>query len=265
MDIFTLKKELEATASHEQIMVLMKREMGKLGVKEWGYVFQVIEMYEFPGGVCMNNFRPEWFAHYMENAYFTVDPLFRYFRSSIEPLFWSVEDDWRGYGPGTVAFQEDLRSWGYWGGVCIPIQTMDATHGLINLVTNSHDVEVIDKAVKVAFLMRYVHSHTLRLWIEQYPGHTSLRARLSPREKEILRAVADGLTSQEIGKKLHLSNRTVDSHLTAVQEKLHAGNRQQALCKAVNLGMIHAPLQFNPEHIIWINGSFKQFRAFDLE
>jgi LuxR family transcriptional regulator len=178
--------------------------------------------------------------------------LFRYFRSSIEPLFWSVEDDWRGYGPETVAFQKDLREWGYWGGVCIPIQTMNSTHGFINLATNSHDDGVIDQAIKVAFLMRYVHSHALRLWIEQHPGHTSLRARLSRREKEILLAVADGLTSQEIGEKLHLSNRTVDSHLAAVQQKLQAGNRQQVLCKAVNLGMIHAPLQFNPEHVLWI-------------
>lgn len=74
--------------------------------------------------------------------------------------------------------------------------------------------------MQAAFLMRYVHGHTLRLWIEQYPDHTSLNVRLTPRETEILLAVADGLTSQEIVVKLYMSQRTVDTHITAVQAKL---------------------------------------------
>ncbi len=181
-----------------------------------------------------------------------VDPLIRHFRLSIEPLLWSVEEDWRRYGPETVAFQEDLKEWSYWGGVCLPIQTGSATHAVINLVTTSHDEGVVDQAMKVAFLMRYVHGHTLRLWVEQHPGQTSLSVRLTPRETEVLLAVADGLTSQEIALKLHMSQRTVDTHITAVQAKLQAENRLQALCKAVNLGLINPVYSFNSEHLLWI-------------
>lgn len=255
MNIIAFKNELADCRSYEQIWNLLKRELALLGVVEWIYVFQIAEFFQLIRCVCMNTLRPEWLAHYLENAYLNVDPLFKHFRSSIEPLFWSVSDDWRGYGSGAVAFQDDMREWGYWGGVCLPIQTMDATHGFINIVTRSHDENVVTVATKTAFMMRYVHTHTLRIWIESNPGESSLRARLTPREEEVMHAIADGLTSREIAERLQLSRRTVDSHITVVQEKLQADNRVQALCKAVNLGLLHPPWINVPEKATWIIGS----------
>lgn len=255
MNVFSIKKELSGCRNYEQIWGLLKRELALLGVDEWIYIFQIAEFFQFLRCVCMNTLRPEWLAHYMENAYVNVDPLFKHFRSSMEPLFWSVNDDWRSYGSGAVAFQDDMKAWGYWGGICLPIQTMDATHGFVNLVTKSHDDVVVDIATKVAFIMRYVHTHTLRIWIETNPGESSLRARLTPREEEVMLAAADGLTSREIAVRLKLSTRTVDTHFTAVQEKLHAENRVQALCKAVNLGLLHPPWINVPEMAIWVIGN----------
>lgn len=81
MDIFALKKELEAATSHEQIMALMKRELGNFGVHEWIYLFQIAEFFQRPSVLCMNTLRPDWLAHYLSSGYFTVDPLFRHFRS----------------------------------------------------------------------------------------------------------------------------------------------------------------------------------------
>jgi non-specific serine/threonine protein kinase len=55
---------------------------------------------------------------------------------------------------------------------------------------------------------------------------------LSEREQEVLRLVAEGLTSKQIGKQLVLSYRTVDHHLTSIFNKLGVESRAQAVAVA---------------------------------
>lgn len=56
--------------------------------------------------------------------------------------------------------------------------------------------------------------------------------RLTPREREVLRLVADGLSNKEIGVRLHITERTAKFHVTAILTKLGADNRAQAVAVA---------------------------------
>ena len=58
-------------------------------------------------------------------------------------------------------------------------------------------------------------------------------AGLSPREREILPMVAEGLDNKEIGKKLFISEKTVKNHLTSIFQKLGVEDRTQAALYAV--------------------------------
>jgi len=51
---------------------------------------------------------------------------------------------------------------------------------------------------------------------------------LSPREEEILRLLAEGLTDREIGETLMISSRTVETHVGNILRKLDAKNRAEA-------------------------------------
>ena len=51
---------------------------------------------------------------------------------------------------------------------------------------------------------------------------------LTKREKEILRLVAEGLTNEEIGKKIFISEKTVKTHLTNIFDKLKVNSRFKA-------------------------------------
>ena len=51
---------------------------------------------------------------------------------------------------------------------------------------------------------------------------------LTKREMEILRLVAEGLTNEEIGKKIFISETTVKTHLTNIFDKLKVNNRFKA-------------------------------------
>jgi DNA-binding NarL/FixJ family response regulator len=61
---------------------------------------------------------------------------------------------------------------------------------------------------------------------------------LSPREREVLNLLADGLGVAEISKKLYISQSTTKTHVGKLYEKLGAGNRAQALMTALRLGLI---------------------------
>ncbi len=71
-------------------------------------------------------------------------------------------------------------------------------------------------------------------------GHASHGAgkRLSEREKEVLKMVAAGYTSNEIGSRLLLSSQTVNSHIKNIYRKLHVRSRAQAVSYAAHRGLV---------------------------
>ncbi|MBN9419927.1 hypothetical protein ABS71_17165 [bacterium SCN 62-11] len=62
--------------------------------------------------------------------------------------------------------------------------------------------------------------------------------RLSPRQTEILRLLADGLSNKEIGVHLGVTERTAKFHVNAIFNRLGADNRAQAVALAGRLGLI---------------------------
>ncbi|MDX6724074.1 MAG: hypothetical protein QOD73_2478 [Solirubrobacteraceae bacterium] len=61
--------------------------------------------------------------------------------------------------------------------------------------------------------------HLLRDYRGGVRGGRAARPLLAPRELEVVRLVADGLTDAEIGKQLYISPRTVQNHLARTREK----------------------------------------------
>ena len=62
---------------------------------------------------------------------------------------------------------------------------------------------------------------------------------LSTREREILRLVAAGHTSCEIGKRLVISDQTVNSHIKNIYRKLQVRSRAQAVNQATVRGLLY--------------------------
>ncbi|WP_456433088.1 response regulator [Thermosulfuriphilus sp.] len=61
---------------------------------------------------------------------------------------------------------------------------------------------------------------------------------LTPRELEVLRLVAQGLTSREIGEKLNISSRTVEHHRQSVMKKLGLRRQTDLVRVALSYGLI---------------------------
>jgi len=61
---------------------------------------------------------------------------------------------------------------------------------------------------------------------------------VSPREREVLTLLARGLSARHIAKELHISERTVNTHVTHVYRKLAVNNRVEAINAARRLGLV---------------------------
>jgi len=62
--------------------------------------------------------------------------------------------------------------------------------------------------------------------------------KLTQRERDVLRLLADGLTNEEIGKRLFISPETVRTHVRKAMGKLDADTRTQAVATALRQSLI---------------------------
>jgi DNA-binding NarL/FixJ family response regulator len=61
---------------------------------------------------------------------------------------------------------------------------------------------------------------------------------LSPREREVLDLLAEGLGVAAIARKLYISESTAKTHISKIYDKLGAANRAQAIMYAIKAGLI---------------------------
>lgn len=69
---------------------------------------------------------------------------------------------------------------------------------------------------------------------------SQLTSALTSRENDVLRLLAEGISSRQIATRLDISERTVESHISNVYRKLGVGSRVQAVRKASALGLLDA-------------------------
>jgi DNA-binding NarL/FixJ family response regulator len=71
-----------------------------------------------------------------------------------------------------------------------------------------------------------------------HDNHKTRPPQLTPRELEVLGALADGASNKAIARRLGISFHTVKFHVAAVLAKLDAESRTEAIAKAAQLGLV---------------------------
>lgn len=94
--------------------------------------------------------------------------------------------------------------------------------------TVMQDEEYMDDSIKKILLQESITGH--RRSIFEVP--------LTKREKEILKLIADGLSSQEIADNLFISLRTVETHRLNLNQKLDVKNTAGLVKEAIKRGLI---------------------------
>ena len=102
-----------------------------------------------------------------------------------------------------------------------------------------HAIDVVNKGGQ------YMSPRALKKVVQQYvkgaKGAATGYERLSDREREVLKLLADGLALKEIASKLLLSVKTVDAHKTNLMRKLDLHDRSELIKYAIQRKLIHLP------------------------
>jgi two-component system response regulator NreC len=103
-----------------------------------------------------------------------------------------------------------------------------------------HAIDVVNKGGQ------YLSARALKKVVQRYvkggKGAASGYERLSDREREVLKLLADGLALKEIATKLVLSVKTVDAHKTNLMRKLDLHDRSELIKYAIQRKLIRLPL-----------------------
>jgi len=108
------------------------------------------------------------------------------------------------------------------------------------LLKNS-DFEELQKAIKiVASGGKYYNSVISHLFTDNLPSEEikAPRPELTPREIEVLREVADGLSTKLIAEKYSISSRTVETHRVNMMKKMNAHNTAELIKKSLSWKLI---------------------------
>jgi two-component system response regulator DevR len=98
--------------------------------------------------------------------------------------------------------------------------------------------EVVDAIRKVAAGGTLITPSAIATLINRRRQTDSQRESLTAREKEVLRLMAEGVSSRDIASKLGISYATVRTHIRSLDAKLGVHSKVQAIVKARELALI---------------------------
>ena len=114
------------------------------------------------------------------------------------------------------------------------------------LVKSAADRDLVDAVRAVARGDLYVRPSAARVLArelkkkEEAADDRARYEKLTERERDVLRLTAEGYTAPEIGEKLHISPKTVDTYKQRVNEKLGLTHRPDSVKFALRVGLLAA-------------------------
>jgi two-component system response regulator NreC len=109
------------------------------------------------------------------------------------------------------------------------------------LMKTRADQDLVDAIRVVARGEVYLPPKATRLLLQQYrksPESATGLAELSAREREVMALTAEGFSSREIGEKLFVSPKTVDTYRARIMEKLGLNHRSELVRFALKVGLL---------------------------
>jgi len=184
----------------------------------------------------VSNYSKTWRAAYDNNQFGYIDPTVKYSMSHSKPLLWR---------PDTFVetkeknLYEEAKSYGLQAGIVFPIHGVNGEIGMMNFasagLTRKRNLNDILIALPELSLFRdYVYESSIKYTSNK--GEEDVQ--LTPRELEVLKWVKEGKSSWEISRIIGCSEATANFHISNLRTKFKVHNRQQAVIKAIQLGIL---------------------------
>jgi DNA-binding CsgD family transcriptional regulator len=164
------------------------------------------------------------------------DPVSMHVKRSSVPI---IYDQQLYVNQGVGELWEEQAPYGYKHGVAVALHLPNHQHFVLGMDREAPLPTDDDKLTGLLGSLQLMSVHAqaaaVRLLL---PPEQSAIPKLTPRELDILRWSAEGKSAWNVGEILGVSEHTVNFHMRNVFKKLDCSSKQQALLKAMQLGLI---------------------------
>ena len=157
-------------------------------------------------GYALSTYSDEWHARYFENRYQDIDPIVEQGLSQVAPFDWASE---RHKDNKTKLFFGEATEFGVAKqGFSVPIRGVHGDQSLFSINSDLSEIE----------WRRYLKEHKRDIMLAAFYFHMgvtdigdkeNVKIKLSPREREALKWMANGKTSGEAAQIMTVSQRTI--------------------------------------------------------
>lgn len=237
--LFELIEEIRGLSSIEEIHGFCSRLSVDIGFANFLFAARIPTSFIEPQSVIISGFPTEWWEHYKEHGFIPQDPVVSYTIGHNLPKDWHTIGLECGDHRGIIVMNQ-AREFGLRSGLVCPIHGAGGSLALLSLSSPQEHSQTYPQA---RHYMAYAHllaSHLQEALLRtvEIREITEQTRKLTNREAECLLWCAEGKTAWEIAQILNISERTAIYHLQNACQKLDVTSRQQAVARAISLGLI---------------------------
>jgi LuxR family quorum-sensing transcriptional regulator LasR len=185
-----------------------------------------------------SNYSEAWRTRYDADKLHYVDPTVSHCLTSALPIVWEPE---AFAEPAQRALYEEACGHGIRSGITFPIHGPSGEFGVVSFASDQKPSADFDETIahlmpSLSLIRDYAFESSLRYIGQKQEGEAP--PRLTRRELEVLNWVMVGKSSWEISRITACSEATVNFHIGNIRQKFNVNTRQQALVKAISMGII---------------------------
>jgi LuxR family quorum-sensing transcriptional regulator LasR len=192
---------------------------------------------QYENAFVQTNYSTEWRERYDAERFAYVDPTVGHCLISNLPIVWEPEAF--ATAGGRILYEEACAH-GMRTGVTLPIHGPNGEVGLLSLASDTAPGEKFTREIAHGMAdLTLVRDYAFAASVPfAHPSGGEEVPRLTRRELEVLNWVMAGKSSWEISMITRCSEATVNFHLANVRQKFNVNTRQQAVVKAIALGLL---------------------------
>jgi LuxR family quorum-sensing transcriptional regulator LasR len=211
---------------------------GSIGFQHVMYAVVHSRHAQYEHAFVQTNYSQEWRERYDAERFAYVDPTVGHCLISNLPIVWEPE---AFATKGGRVLYEEASAYGMRTGVTLPIHGPNGEVGLLSLASDTAPGEKFTREIAQGMAdLTLIRDYSFAASVPfSHPTGGEEVPRLTRRELEVLNWVMAGKSSWEISMITRCSEATVNFHLANVRQKFNVNTRQQAVVKAIALGLLN--------------------------
>lgn len=230
--------EIQASKSIKDIKLALTNVRSQLNFDMFLYAVKLPRTFTRTANFIISEYPEKWIIRYANQGYSNIDPVVKHCLSSHTPYHWGNYKDYTD--ETTRNFMKEACEYDLCNGISVGMRGFDGENGIFSVAINEQKAlspeNIFHATLSLNALLPYLHEKIRT--ILQEDEFSEAENTLTERERECLFWTAEGKTAKETAQILAISESTIVFHLKNTIKKLNVHNRNQAVAKAVLIGII---------------------------